>query len=95
MGFRKPCSPALLLLPVSHKQILALTRSPFFGGSKPTASFLTEKTIFEFWPRLQGYLAQVKVYVKQVFGQVDSIMFEAAMTLNAIETQAKQKEYIR
>lgn len=37
---------------------------------------------------------QIKISVKQSFGAVDKIMFEAALTLNAIETQDKQKEYV-
>jgi hypothetical protein len=39
-------------------------------------------------------LSQIKVAVKQGFDKVDAIMFEAALTLNEIETKYKQKEYI-
>ena len=37
----------------------------------------------------------IKVEVKQVFDNIDSILFEAALTVNASETQFKQKEYTR
>ncbi len=36
----------------------------------------------------------MKVAVKQAFDSVDAVMFEAALVLNAIETQYKQKEYV-
>ena len=36
----------------------------------------------------------MKVAVKQAFDNVDAIMFEAALVLNAIETKYKQKEYV-
>ena len=36
----------------------------------------------------------MKVAVKQAFDNIDSIMFEAALTHNAAETQYKQKEYV-
>ena len=39
-------------------------------------------------------LAQLKVAVKQVFDAKDEVMFEAALTANAIETRHKQKEYV-
>jgi hypothetical protein len=39
-------------------------------------------------------LNQIKVAVKQTYETVDAIMFEAALTLNAIETKYKQKEYV-
>jgi hypothetical protein len=39
-------------------------------------------------------LNQIKVAVKQSFDKVDAIMFEAALTLNEIETKYKQKEYL-
>ena len=32
--------------------------------------------------------------MKQAFETIDAIIFEAALTLNAIETQYKQKEYV-
>ncbi len=38
---------------------------------------------------------QIKVAVKQEFETVDAIIFEAAITLNAIETKNKQNEYVR
>ena len=38
-------------------------------------------------------MSQMKVAVKQVFDTVDGIIFEAALVLNAIETEYKQKEY--
>ncbi|HLN89778.1 MAG TPA: hypothetical protein VK253_06900 [Candidatus Binatia bacterium] len=44
--------------------------------------------------RLVKGLAQMKVAVKQAFDNVDAIMFEAALALNAIETRYKQKEYV-
>ena len=40
-------------------------------------------------------LIQIKVSVKQEFDPIDAIMFEAALTLNEIETKYKQKEYVR
>ena len=40
-------------------------------------------------------LTQIKVAVKQAFDPVDSIIFEAALTLHAIETRNRQKEYAR
>jgi hypothetical protein len=39
-------------------------------------------------------LAQIKVAVKQAFDSIDGIIFEAALTLNEIETKYKQKEYV-
>jgi hypothetical protein len=36
----------------------------------------------------------MKVAVKQAFDPVDEIKFEAAIVINAIETQYKQKEYV-
>ncbi len=39
-------------------------------------------------------LSQIKVAVKQEFDTIDAIIFEAALTLNEIETKYKQKEYI-
>jgi hypothetical protein len=39
-------------------------------------------------------LPQIKVAVKPAFDIIDAIIFEAALTLNAIETQYKQKEYV-
>jgi len=39
-------------------------------------------------------LTEVKVAVKQGFDTIDAIIFEAALTLNAIETQFKQKDYV-
>ncbi len=36
----------------------------------------------------------MKVAVKQTYGDVDAIMFEAALIANAKETQNKRKEYI-
>jgi hypothetical protein len=39
-------------------------------------------------------LSQIKVAVKQEFGTIDAIIFEAALTLNEIETKYKQKEYV-
>jgi len=40
------------------------------------------------------FLTPIKISVKQGFGSVDKILFEAALTLNAIETRYKLKEYI-
>jgi hypothetical protein len=40
------------------------------------------------------FLSQIKVAVKQTYESVDAIIFEAALTLNAIETKYKQREYI-
>ncbi len=39
-------------------------------------------------------MAQIKVAVKQEFDPIDAIIFEAALTLNEIETKYKQKEYV-
>ena len=39
-------------------------------------------------------LTQIKVAVKQEFDSIDVIMFEAALTLNEMETKYKQKEYV-
>jgi hypothetical protein len=39
-------------------------------------------------------LNQIKVAIKQEFDNVDAIIFEAALTLNEIETKYKQKAYI-
>jgi hypothetical protein len=39
-------------------------------------------------------LTQIKVAVKQAFDNIDAIIFEAALVLNAVETQYKQKEYV-
>jgi hypothetical protein len=39
-------------------------------------------------------LIQIKVAIKQEFDSIDAIIFEAALTLNEIETKHKQKEYI-
>jgi hypothetical protein len=36
----------------------------------------------------------MKIEVKQTFDNVDAIIFEAALVLNAAETQYKQKEYV-
>ncbi len=36
----------------------------------------------------------MKVAVKQAFDAVDAVIFEAALVLNAIDTQYKQKEYV-
>ena len=36
---------------------------------------------------------QIKVIVKQTFDDVDSVIFEAALTLNSIDTRYKLKEY--
>lgn len=36
----------------------------------------------------------MKVAVKQAFDAVDAVLFEAALVLNAVETQYKQKEYV-
>jgi hypothetical protein len=41
-----------------------------------------------------GALTQIKIAVKQAFDNVDSIIFEAALTLNANETRNKQREYL-
>jgi hypothetical protein len=38
-------------------------------------------------------LPQIKIVVKQEFDNLDAIIFEAALTLNSIETKDKQKEY--
>ncbi len=40
-------------------------------------------------------MAQIRVFIKQDFGVVDSIIFEAAITLNALETKVRQKDYVR
>ncbi len=39
-------------------------------------------------------MSQIKVAVKQEFDTIDAIIFEAALTLNEIETKYKQKEYV-
>jgi len=39
-------------------------------------------------------LDKIKVEVKQTFDTIDAIIFEAALTLNDIETEQKQKEYV-
>ena len=39
-------------------------------------------------------LEKIKVEVKQTFDKIDAIIFEAALTLNDIETRYKQKEYV-
>jgi hypothetical protein len=39
-------------------------------------------------------LGQIRVAVKQGFNTVDSIIFDAALTLNGIETRYKLKEYV-
>ena len=39
-------------------------------------------------------MSQIKVAVKQEFDNVDAIIFEAALTLNGIETKYKQKAYV-
>ena len=39
-------------------------------------------------------LTQIKVAVKQEFDNIDAIKFEAALTLNEMETKYKQKEYV-
>jgi hypothetical protein len=39
-------------------------------------------------------LIQIKVAVKQDFDTIDGVIFEAALVLNAMETQYKQKEYV-
>jgi hypothetical protein len=36
----------------------------------------------------------MKIAVKQTYGAVDEIMFEAALVANAKETQNKPKEYV-
>ncbi len=47
------------------------------------------------WFSLEEFsLNQIKVAIKQSFDTVDAIMFEAALTLNEIETKYKQKEYV-
>lgn len=38
-------------------------------------------------------LTQIKVAVKQAFDTIDAVIFEAALAVNAKETQYKQKEY--
>jgi hypothetical protein len=38
-------------------------------------------------------LTQIKVAVKQAFDPIDEVIFEAALALNAVETQYKQMEY--
>jgi hypothetical protein len=47
---------------------------------------------FLFWEKKR--LAQIKVAVKQDYGNVDAIIFEAALTLNERQTRHKQKEYV-
>jgi hypothetical protein len=54
-----------------------------------TSGFLF-KAVFE-----DVVLTQMKVEVKQTFGEVDAIKFEAALIANAKETQKKPKDYIR
>ena len=39
-------------------------------------------------------LIQIKLAVKPTFSTVDSIIFDAAIMLNAIENQYKQKQYV-
>jgi len=39
-------------------------------------------------------LTKIKVEVKQGFDRIDAIIFEAALTLNEIETRYKQKDYV-
>jgi hypothetical protein len=58
------------------------------------ATFLFEFLIRRFAGVGAGALTQIKIAVKQAFDNVDSIIFEAALTLNAIETRNKQMEYI-
>ena len=36
----------------------------------------------------------MKVAVKQTYGDIDAIMFEAALVANAKETQNKRREYV-
>ena len=38
-------------------------------------------------------MTQIKVIIKQAFDDVDSVIFDAALTVNSIETRYKQKEY--
>jgi hypothetical protein len=38
-------------------------------------------------------LNKIRIAVKQAFNSVDAIIFEAALALNASETNYKQKEY--
>ena len=60
-----------------------------------SSSFLNLKDLaetgFNFGEKNVG---QIKVAVKQGFDTVDAIIFEAALTLNGIETKHKQKEYV-
>jgi len=82
-----------LLLPLdTHKEILALARIFLY---EPKAS---EMDLFEFFHGFAGLaagaLTQIKIAVKQAFDNVDSIIFEAALTLNANETRNKQREYL-
>ena len=37
---------------------------------------------------------QIRIVVKQAFDNVDAVMFDAALILNSIETQYKQKAYV-
>lgn len=54
-------------------------------------SKLADKTVFYF----RGIvLSQIRLAVKQNFDSIDAIIFEAALTLNEIETKHKQKEYV-
>ncbi|MGO8806628.1 MAG: hypothetical protein ACLQO7_08530 [Candidatus Bathyarchaeia archaeon] len=39
-------------------------------------------------------MTEIIIKVKQPFNSVDSIIFEAALTLNAIETLNKQRQYV-
>jgi len=39
-------------------------------------------------------LDQIKVAVKQRFDAVDAIIFDAALTLNELETKHKQRDYV-
>jgi hypothetical protein len=62
---------------------------------------ISELNLNSFWKdlenndiRLSDSEVPIKVAVKQSFDNVDSIIFEAALALNAIETRTKQKEYI-
>ncbi len=40
-------------------------------------------------------VTQIKIAVKQVYNDIDAVIFEAILTLNAIETRCKQKDYTR
>jgi hypothetical protein len=48
--------------------------------------------IESFWRQV---LTQIKVEIKKAFGEVDAILFEAALIANAKETQSNPREYIR